>query len=50
MVRLPVPGPDTGQWGDILNEFLNVAHQTSGALKDGAVTATSIQNASVPIY
>lgn len=31
--RLPVPGHDDGAWGDILNEFLNVAHNDDGSLK-----------------
>src|SRR5689334_18225952 len=39
MSRLPTPGGDAGQWGSILNDFLNVAHNTDGSLKDGA-TAT----------
>lgn len=33
MARLPVPGADAGQWGDLLNEFLRVAHQEDGTLK-----------------
>lgn len=31
--RLPQPGGDDGQWGDILNEFLQVAHNSDGSLK-----------------
>jgi hypothetical protein len=34
MARLPNPGSDNGAWGDILNEFLSVAHQTDGDLKN----------------
>jgi hypothetical protein len=26
--RLPVPGQDNGAWGDILNNFLDVEHNT----------------------
>jgi hypothetical protein len=33
MVRLPIPGSDDGQWGDILNNYLSVSHQTDGTLK-----------------
>lgn len=39
MARMPVPGSDDGTWGDILNEYLAVAHNTDGTLKD--VVATS---------
>ncbi|BBX25019.1 SGNH/GDSL hydrolase family protein [Mycolicibacterium alvei] len=39
MARLPIPGQDSGTWGDILNEYLSQAHKTDGALKDNAVTA-----------
>jgi hypothetical protein len=31
MARLPVPGNDLDTWGDILNEFLRVAHKRMGA-------------------
>ena len=31
-VRLPVPGSDAGNWGDILNAFLLVAHNSDGSL------------------
>lgn len=31
--RLPNPGGDDGEWGDILNEFLLVAHGDDGGLK-----------------
>jgi hypothetical protein len=34
MPRLPVPGDDSGQWGDILNDYLSVAHNPDGSLKD----------------
>lgn len=33
MTRLPIPGKDDGQWGDILNDFLSQAHQSDGTLK-----------------
>lgn len=38
MPRLPQPGADAGNWGTILNDFLNQAHETDGSLKDGIVT------------
>ena len=34
MSRLPVPGKDDGQWGDILNDYLQQAHNTDGSLRD----------------
>jgi lysophospholipase L1-like esterase len=33
MARLPQPGADNGDWGDILNEFLSVEHNGNGTLK-----------------
>lgn len=33
MARLPTPGGDTGNWGSILNEFLEVEHSTDGTHK-----------------
>lgn len=33
-VRLPNPGSDSGKWGDLLNNFLSVAHDTDGTLKN----------------
>lgn len=47
MARLPQPGGDSGEWGDILNTFLNVAHKTDGSLKDGSVTTGTIANGAV---
>lgn len=38
--RLPVPGGDDGDWGDILNAFLEIEHNSDGSLKirtDGTV-------------
>ncbi|MDB5688107.1 MAG: hypothetical protein JWR77_2696, partial [Rhizorhabdus sp.] len=32
--RLPQPGSDDGTWGNILNEFLSVAHNGDGSLKN----------------
>ncbi|HSX15373.1 MAG TPA: hypothetical protein VLF40_01150 [Candidatus Saccharimonadales bacterium] len=47
MTRLPHPGGDDGQWGDILNAFLSVAHDSSGALLPGSVGATQLQTNAV---
>lgn len=33
MARLPTPGSDAGNWGEILNEYLSQAHQADGSLK-----------------
>ncbi|MDO8592045.1 MAG: hypothetical protein Q7R60_03970 [bacterium] len=33
MARLPIPGSDDGTWGDILNYFLKVEHNTDGSQK-----------------
>lgn len=30
MARLPQPGGDVGNWGDLLNEYLNVGHTAEG--------------------
>ena len=35
--RLPTPGEDTGNWGEILNEYLLVAHNNDGTLKAESV-------------
>lgn len=37
--RLPTPGGDEGTWAQILNEYLLVAHENDGTLKDAAVIA-----------
>ncbi|HKU18825.1 MAG TPA: hypothetical protein VJP80_06155 [Candidatus Saccharimonadales bacterium] len=34
MARLPTPGSDDGTWGDILNQFLTVEHNSDGTLKN----------------
>lgn len=33
MSRLPTPGADDGTWGNVLNDFLSVAHNADGSLK-----------------
>ena len=52
MARLPQPGGDDGQWGDILNEYLSQSLKSDGRLKDNTVTANviapnSITNAAI---
>lgn len=42
MPRLPQPGGDEGNWGQILNDFLNQTHKTDGSLKDNSVTSASL--------
>lgn len=48
MPRLPQPGADANQWGDILNDYLSQAHQANGALKDGVITRTKISTVNNP--
>lgn len=36
MARLPQPGGDAGDWGQILNDFLHQEHNDDGSLKDVA--------------
>lgn len=45
MVRLPQPGGDGGQWGDLLNDFLVVSHDAAGNLKAGIVTEAHLADA-----
>lgn len=47
MPRLPQPGSDEGQWGDILNDFLTQSHQSNGSLKAGVVGAPQLASQSV---
>lgn len=41
MARLPTPGSDSGSWGSILNDFLDVEHNIDGTLKDAVRTSDS---------
>jgi hypothetical protein len=52
MARLPQPGGDTGTWGQLLNDFLAVAHDTNGnimpsTLTDNSVPGSKLQTSSV---
>jgi hypothetical protein len=42
MPRLPKPGQDAGQWGDILNDYLSVTHKSDGTFKPNIVTSDTI--------
>ncbi|HEU4913836.1 MAG TPA: hypothetical protein VFT16_00310 [Candidatus Saccharimonadales bacterium] len=47
MARLPIVGGDAGNWGTILNEYLQVSHASDGTLKSGVVGATQTDLPSV---
>ncbi|HMH70010.1 MAG TPA: glycosyl hydrolase family 28-related protein [Candidatus Saccharimonadales bacterium] len=44
MGRLPIPGGDDDAWGEVLNDFLRVAHQTDGTLKDTGVLGAKAED------
>lgn len=37
--RLPIPGQDSGTWGTILNDFLEVSHAGDGSLLSAAISS-----------
>lgn len=41
LARLPVPGSDAGTWGEVLNDFMSVAHNPDGSLKTSAVSSST---------
>ncbi len=47
MPRLPVPGSDENTWGQILNDFLTIAHDSDGTVKAGAIDTSALQSNSV---
>lgn len=47
MARLPVPGGDNNVWGDILVEYLLIALNTDGTLRDDSVGTAQIQDGAV---
>lgn len=48
MGRLPTPGGDDGEWGQILNAFLSEAHDpTTGSLKTSSVGTGQLQDGAV---
>lgn len=46
MARLPIPGADNETWGDILNDYLSVAHNSDGTLQSSAVSSAGAVPAS----
>lgn len=49
MARLPEVGGDSGNWGEILNEFLSVSLNDHGLLKAGTVGSSNIAPKSVTV-
>ena len=47
MSRLPQPGGDGGNWGDILNDYLSQSHKSDGTLKDNSVGTSQLQSDAV---
>jgi hypothetical protein len=48
MTRLPTPGQDDGAWGQLLNDYLSVEHNTDGTLKSsGSLSAKADDSAVV---
>jgi lysophospholipase L1-like esterase len=47
MARLPQPGGDAGNWGDILNEYLSQSHADDGNLRPESVGAPQLKQNSV---
>ncbi len=47
MARLPQPGGDSGNWGDILNDYLSQTHKADGTLKDNSVGSTQLTDDAV---
>jgi fibronectin type 3 domain-containing protein len=45
MPRLPIPGSDSGTWGDILNEYLLEEHNQDGSLKRNGDIDNALANA-----
>lgn len=43
MARLPTPGGDAGNWGNVLNEFLSQSHNTDGTLKADVQTMVALK-------
>lgn len=47
MARLPNVGSDDGTWGQVLNDFLSVAHNTDGSIQNTGVVASKADDANV---
>lgn len=41
MARLPTPGSDGGNWGNILNEYLSVSHNPDGSIKTSVIPSST---------
>ncbi len=37
MARLPIPGSDSGNWGEVLNNYLSIEHNSDGTQKTVSV-------------
>ena len=42
MARQPLPGSDSGQWGEILNNYLDVAHSADGTIRPDSIDESSL--------
>lgn len=49
MARLPIPGSDDGNWGNILNDYLLVGHNADGTAKQDPVDAATDVEGVLPI-
>lgn len=47
--RLPTPGSDSGNWGEILNEFLSEAHDSTGEIKNDSIGTDKLQAGSITV-
>lgn len=47
MARLPQPGSDAGEWGQLLNGFLQEAHNDDGSIKNASLGSAQLQDSSV---
>ncbi len=50
MARLPIPGGDSGNWGEVLNNYLSIEHNSDGTQKTlsvgkGGTGATNVETA-----
>ncbi len=50
MPRLPIPGDDAGNWGVLLNEFLEVEHDEDGTLKAGGSLGSKANSSDVTAH